>query len=515
VTLSTEAILCSASGIGLTTATPVQRAICRALDGVPLGATWEREDVRAAFGGVLPSGRPEETLLLCGTRTGKSLTAAAKAIQVSQTVRLAGLVAGEIPRIPIVSTSRDNARVIYQIVRDAVRGSSVLRGLLVSEPIDSEWCVTLRHPSGVPIEIKVVAGSRAGASLVARWMPAVIFDEAARMIGSDDGVVNLDDARKSVLSRVPDGGIVLYVTSPWAPMGPVYDMHSQHRGQRGRFLVVQTPGRAMNPGYWTPEREAQLAAQDPTAYRTDCLGEFAAQEATAFRSDLLSAATQRLPEIEPFDPTQGYAAWMDPATRNNAWTLVVCSYSAARGYSVALARQWQGTATEPLSTRAVMRDVAASLAEYHLGWVGTDQYMGDALVDVGAEEGLSVVVEPETAATRYQRIHAIATQLAAGRLSLPPTTSDSGRLVFRDLVSVKRRLTQGGVTYVLPLSTGGRHCDYVPSLAGALDASRTARVIRSGNARASDDGSRERREQAGRSSTLSRHEQIAARHGIQ
>jgi hypothetical protein len=42
---------------------------------------------------------------------------------------------------------------------------------------------------------------QAGGSLVAHWSAGVIFDEAPRMSGSDNAIVNLDDAQARVRAR--------------------------------------------------------------------------------------------------------------------------------------------------------------------------------------------------------------------------------------------------------------------------------------------------------------------------
>ena len=81
MTLPLEVLLTSSEGFGLTTATPVQRAICRASDGIELGELWDDPTVRQAFGGACPRVAPLEFVILAAIRCGKSLFSAAKAIQ--------------------------------------------------------------------------------------------------------------------------------------------------------------------------------------------------------------------------------------------------------------------------------------------------------------------------------------------------------------------------------------------------------------------------------------------------
>ncbi len=60
-----ERLLTHPSAFGLLTASPLQRAICRIADGLPLGELAEHPDVMAAIGGVasVPASRPLELLI--------------------------------------------------------------------------------------------------------------------------------------------------------------------------------------------------------------------------------------------------------------------------------------------------------------------------------------------------------------------------------------------------------------------------------------------------------------------
>ncbi len=99
---------------GLTTASPLQRAICRVADGVPLGDLAEHPTVIAALGTVhgLPHERPREVYLISGIRTAKSLIAACNAFHMAVTADVSTLRPGEIPRVSVVSPKKDLSDVI-------------------------------------------------------------------------------------------------------------------------------------------------------------------------------------------------------------------------------------------------------------------------------------------------------------------------------------------------------------------------------------------------------------------
>ena len=478
MTLLLESLLSSRAGIGLETITPVQRAIARASDGVDLGDLWGSAAVRRSFGGGKPQPgvAPLELLIQAGIRSGKSLFCAAKAIQISQTCDVSRVRPGEYPRVALVSTSKDNAKIVFDHLAGSLEHSEALRGLLVGKPTESEWVktLTLRHPSGVPIEVRVAVLSRAGSSLVGRWHAGVVFDEAPRMVGAEEGVLNLTDARRSILGRILPGGQIMYIGSPWAPFGPVYEMHQEHFGHPSQdVVVVKARGPDMNPYYWTQEACDDLKRRDPVAHRTDVEAEFADPEQTMFPSVDIERATRQNPlQLQPQERWH-YVAAMDPATRGTAWTLVVigCSGYNDAGrpmYTVAVARQRIGSSVSPLSPREVMHEYCALVKIYGCDTIISDQYGADALKDFAADDGIMIqevqlLGARAAGGTRFEMFENLRVMLSEGQLELANEPDLRG-----DLVMIKRRVTPNGVTVVLPRSAGGRHCDFGPPLAMAM-----------------------------------------------
>ena len=464
-TLTLEQLFTSRAGFAVP-ASPVQRAICRIADGLPLGSLAANADVRAAIGDVnaLPNERPAEMLLLSGIRTGKSLLAAALAVRASQTCDVSKLGPGETARVSVLSLRLDLADVILQHLAGHILARPALRALLVGDPTADT--VVLRHPSGRPVEIKVVAGAKAGASLVARWSAGAIFDEAPRMNGAEDGVVNFDDARRAVLGRLLPGAQLCAIGSPWAPFGPVYDMVQEAWGRPSAALVVvRAPAPAMNPAWWTPARVEALRVKDPIAYRTDVLGDFADPESSLFGADELTKASREAPLELPPERGVTYVAAMDPATRSNAWTLaIVKRCSAPLRYVVAVARQWMPQKGMPLSPSAVLDELAAVCRAYGVKRVRTDGWSADAIADLASERRLHIEPQTLSAPAKVELYENLRTHVAQGALELPPMPE-----VRADLLSVRKRVTQAGIAIVLPRTSDGRHADFAPAIASAVD----------------------------------------------
>jgi hypothetical protein len=437
-------------------------------DGENIDDFWVDEAVRAAFGHQRPPEvAPDMFLILSAIRAGKSLISAAKVIQVSQNIDLSHhfISEGDELRIPIVAPRLQEAKAVFSHIVGQIQAKPLLRALMVGEPRDQSFW--LRHPSGRVIEVCTTPLAKSGSTLVARWLPMVVFDEAPLMAAVSDAKKNLDEALGAINGRVLPGGQVMLPGSPWAPFGPVFDMVTEHFGKPTKELViVRAPGPVMNPTYWTPARCAAVKKKSPRNYQTNVLGEFADMEDGIFSSVEIEAATREGPVTRPPVENHHYVAAMDPAFRGNAWTLVIVECTGVGGpggiaplYSIALARQWVGSKVDPLKANDIMREVAEICASYDIDTVHSDQHNVDTIGEFADIHGLAISEIVITSANRLEMVEKVNAVLSDGRLELPPD-----RQLAADMKSARKRVTQNGVTLVLPRSGDGRHADYVPAL---------------------------------------------------
>jgi hypothetical protein len=299
---TTEAILIHPKAMGLTTATPVQRAACRALDGLPLGELADCAEVQAAFGGpeacaALPVGAaPAEFHLFASIRSAKTMIAGARILCATQTIDDSGCSPGDIVRVLVLALKLDGTRALMTHLLAAVK-KPLLRPLVIGEPTDS--LIVIRHPSGRPIEITPIPMDRAGGSGTTTWVAAVAVDEEPRQIGEADGVKNWHELHRAVAGRILPGGSFVGAGSLHAPWGPAFDLVRDYFGRPTRDVVVfRGTGPAMNPAWWTPERCDALRRRDPEAYRSDVLCEFRASEQSAFPLDAVDAAMGAKPPVD-------------------------------------------------------------------------------------------------------------------------------------------------------------------------------------------------------------------------
>ena len=456
--LSLEQLLTSkVAGFGLSTATPLQRAYCRVVQGLSLDELATNPDVLDAMGDVEGVGNPSEVLFLSGIRTGKSLLAAVTATYASQHANLDGIRPGEVPRYSIVSLSLDLARVVFGHLVGSIEANPCMRELMIEPPTADS--LLLRHPSGMPVEIKVVAGSRAGASLAARWSIGATFDEAPRMLGSDDAVINLDDARANLIGRLRPGAQITLIGSPWAPYGPVYRLVTEHwRKPTQRLVVIRAPAHKVNPEWWTEARCKALRTSDPEAYAVDVEAQFRAPETSLLGTAEVDEAATIPHTGEPPNQMQSYVAAMDPATRGNAWTLTIGT-RAKENYRVVLARQWIGNRSEPLAMRKVLSEVADILAPYRVKHVYSDRYGLDLLRDAALPYGISIQTRewsPKEHVDAYLKLRELVREK---RITFP-----NDPYLKADLQRIVLRTTQTGSVIHLPITSDGRHCDYAPTL---------------------------------------------------
>lgn len=294
---TTEDLLTHPSFFGLTTATRVQRAVCRALDGLPLRELASDRDVIAAFGGEAAIANlesadraPAEGVVLGAIRTAKTLTSAAHLVRLSQAVDLSVVGVGDIVRLFVVALKLEGTRALMHHLTAHLTGKPALRALVCKDARGDLDCsttgVTLRHPSGHPIEVAPVPLDRAGGSGISVYCAGAILDEAPRMLGASDAVKNADDFLAAIEGRTLPGAKILSIGSPWAPIGPIFERVQRSYGKPSSDVVVaRVAGPAGNPVWWTPQRMADQQRRNPRAFRTDVLAEFAEGAASVFSLD--------------------------------------------------------------------------------------------------------------------------------------------------------------------------------------------------------------------------------------
>jgi hypothetical protein len=323
------------------TATNVQRAKCRLIDGLPLKELAFDPTVIELCGGSVPDldGPPTEVLDISAIRIGKSLFAAPLITRMALRVDLTGLRPSDIVRIFIVALKIDGCKQVMQHLLTPMLEKPALRALLVDDPKDITLSSALkglriRHPSGHPIEVVAVPLDKGGGSGVSVYSAGVVVDEYPRMAGDEAGAVkSVEQFRNAVAGRILPGGLQLYTGSPWHPYGPAYDnvqtLFGKHEKSKERnILVLRTSAKPFVniAPQWTTESVEKLQRTNPLAYKTDFLAEFADGEEAVFPAQSIGEAWSR---PRPAQALYGRpAVFADPsALRHDYWAAIVAGWA--------------------------------------------------------------------------------------------------------------------------------------------------------------------------------------------
>jgi hypothetical protein len=466
--ITLERLLTSADGFDLP-ASPLQLAIARAADGRRIGSALDDEAIERHFGcgrsriGLVT---PVVVAIIAGVRSGKSLFAACAAVKSTCTADLDQLKKHEIPRFAIVAPTVDNANATFRLLVGHVQASPLLRGMMVGEPT-ADTLVLRRPTDGRIVEIVVVAAHRGAVTLRSRWLVGAVLDEVALFAAETEGAtVNAEELLRAAEPRLVKGGQVWLISSPFGPSGLLWDIYRAHFGKPGRVLVVHAPTQSMNPAFPLEQIE-ELRATKPDVAAREFDAEWLEPDTAMYPHAQLDAARRSAPLEEAPIAGAAYYAGQDPASRANAYTLVIARAEVEKGETkrvvVAFCRQWVGSKKRPLDLDAVMNEIAGICGRYRVRKVASDGYSADALKAIGRHYGLTIDDQQSTTAETYERFESARVLLAQDRIELPPDA-----VFLADLKAVRKKALANQIRIDLPRTSNGRHCDYAPAFALAV-----------------------------------------------
>lgn len=427
--------------------------------GFPATSPWWRRTIERWY----CSGK-RQIVLRCGRRGGKSSTltrlAVCEALYGQHVVP-----PGDIGVVAIISTRRTEAlerlRTV-QAILDAIGVKSV--------------------PKGDTIELKnrrvsfnVYTATIAGVSGFTGIF--ILCDEVAKWRDSDTGAnpaaVVIESVRPTIATQ-PEARIAISSS----PMG-LLDAHADAYalGETPLQTTAHAPTWIANPtitenytktleaneSVWKREYAAIPQAEAEFSLLTDTtLTRLVRRPRSA--ADVLGDGNPMLTtEDTPPDDRHWYTATIDPATRGNAWTLVVTTLSDDNVRKVVLAREWRGTKLKPLVPGEVFAEIARYIKPYRLRHVHSDQFAEDSMREIARQHDLFLVVDiPWSAAAKADAYDGLLTISRESRLELPPND-----VVKQDLLGIRTKLTRNGLIYELA-SQGPRHSDFAPCIAMAL-----------------------------------------------
>lgn len=295
----------------------------------------------------------------------------------------------------------------------------------------------------------------------------LFLDEVAKWKDRETGANPATEVLRSIrptTATQPNAREVMS-SSPFGMLDAHFDAFEE--GETAQQIVAQAASWEANPTL-TEEATHDLETDESAWLREYKAIPQAEVESSLLSEALVDAAMRSAPVELPREAGRRYVAAMDPATRRHVWTLVVATQGWDAVRRIALAREWRPKPGLKLSSKDVLAEIALLLKPYGLKWVITDQHAADQLAELARTAGLTLVEQAWTPINKRDAFEHVRHLLSTTppMLELPPDPH-----VKLDLLGIRKRITRTGVTYELA-EQRGRHSDYAPAVALAVDESR-------------------------------------------
>lgn len=442
-------------------ASPLQIAICRAADGIAPGGVLSPDDLQSYFGvadeHAQSWARPHYVVLVCGRGGGKTTLAACACIRAAVTADFSKTQSYEQAYVYLVGPDLKNAGTAFKIISGIITTSSVLGLMLVGRITGSK--LTLMRPDGRRVTIAAVAAAPLGKTVRGEHLAGMVLEEAAFFEAASKGsIITAEEQVRAGAPRLMPGAQTWIVSSPAGPAGLLYDLYQSHFGKPADHVVVHAPTLGLNPNFPRSEIDS-LTAKDPDAAAREYGAQWIDAETAFLEAAVVDGATREGWEDLPYDGEATYTAAIDPATRSNAFTLVIVE-SKGTLHRVAKLRQWVPRKTEPLSPKAVLTEVRLILDDYAVSMALTDQWSVDAMRDIAEDLEFELEERTQTRSDKWDAYSTMKTLLQEKRLTLPKHP-----LLRADLLSLRKVVNNSGPSVEAPVGPGGRHADYASALA--------------------------------------------------
>jgi hypothetical protein len=408
--------------------TPAQRVLALvAFDGVqPRDLRGEdRQLARRLFGDVQTVRRDVAGVLcvVAGARSGKSFLGALRLLHLALTADLFHLAHGEVAVGIIVAPDLRLARQTLRFLIGQVRASPVLSSMVVGETADS---IGIRRPDGRVVSIECLPATRGGSALRGRWLVGVVDEETAYQRDADY-VINDQAIFDAVTTRIVPGGQIMVISTPWAKVGLLWQLHYDNHGHPRTALAAHAPTSLMRDGdpvtMAIVERERR---RDPIKAAREYDALFLDGASMLFASADVDAAVDVGVVERPYDPACSYRMTVDVGLRNDSTVVLI--------FHVELQRRDGGPPVRHLVVDAVrilkptiehrisLDEVEATIARYahrfHVSIVVGDIHYSDALAPRLAARGIRFSEAPMHPNAQQARATLLAARFSAGAIRL-------------------------------------------------------------------------------------------------
>jgi hypothetical protein len=395
-----------------------------------------------------PLQRVDQLGAVIGRRGGKSRAMATLAVFIAGLCKHL-LVRGERGVLLCIAPDQRQAAIVLDYATAAFEQSPILSQLIANRTAD-----TLTLTSGVNIEVRAASFRR----LRGPTYIAVIADEAAYWF-ADEFSANGD---KEILNAVrpglaTTGGLLIVVSSPYAKVGVVWDMHRRYYGPDGDplILVAQGTSREFNPSLPQAVVDRALKEDRPKA-TAEYLAQFRIDLESFVPFEVVMACVGDHVEAAPLKESR-YSAFVDPSGGSaDSFTMAVSHKDGERAF-IDCIREIK----PPFSPEAVIDEFSALLKSYRVNVVVGDRYAGEFPRELFRKRGIQYRCAEKPKSDLYRDLLPL---LNSGRIVLPK----SERLV-NQLCGLERRVARSGKDSIDHAQGSAAHDDLANCVAGAAD----------------------------------------------
>jgi hypothetical protein len=365
---------------------------------------------------------------------------------------------------------RHFAIVLSRLKEEAAKGIAVIASWLRLLGVAHHVAGDVIELDELPRGIRVVAASVAASS---GWRAYFVGrDERSKWpaSGIDERDAEEIDTSSTSMTATHANAPVITFGSAWVALGAFHEAIAAG-STPDRVVLGPTPTWIAAPHI--SEESCHKRERDPSKFAR----EYASIASDAHDEALIDAhLVDRAQRAEPGDvePEENvsYSAAMDPSLGRNSWSFVITGVRlVAEGKmkaSVVLHRAWRTPRGETLDPGAILTAIAGYCSRYGVTDVRTDQFHGETLSALAGTLRLpiAVLVDKPTAAERLARYEGLLLRFLDNAIELPLDST-----VRADLLAIRRRISAnaGAFLITMAVSADGRHADYAPSIALALE----------------------------------------------
>jgi hypothetical protein len=365
------------------------RVFHRALHGLPLNAQ-ELRLFKAHCGEREPPKEPiGESWLVVGRRGGKSINAAAVAVERAVFRDYSKVLApGERGVVLCLASDKRQASVVFSYVVALLEGSPLL-----SRFIDVKRAESVDLNNRISIEVHTASYKTVrGLTVVCCIADEVAFWQSDESANPDKEIVR---AIKPGMASIP-GSLLLGISTPYSRRGELYRQYDRHYGQDSNVLVWRGSTQEMNPTI--PDQFiADAYEDDPVAASAEYGATFRTDVESFLSAEVVQAVTvsgrHELPRVSQVR----YFGFVDP------------SGGSQDSMTLALAHLESGVAVldcvrerrPPFSPEGVTEEYAAVLRSYGVSQVTGDRYGGEWPREQFRKHGIDYVPSKRTKSEIY------------------------------------------------------------------------------------------------------------------